>query len=179
MMTGMTRSELERLLMGTVYHLEAWRRDELLWVRDIPNLVTLEGLNLVLQQFLKGSAYTAAFYVGIVDTSGFTAFANTDTAAQIGGTNAWTEITAYSQTTRPALVLGSVSGQSVDSLASPAMFTMNATKTIKGAFIATSSVKAGTGGTIYSEAAFTGGNEGPLNAGDSLKVSGTFTAASA
>lgn len=178
MMSGMP-IELGRLLMRNVYRFEAWRRGELLWVREIPNLVTNEGLNEVLQQFYKGSAYTASFFVGLVDVSGFTAFAATDVAAQIGGTNAWSETGAYSQTTRPSLVLGSVATQSVDNTASPATFTMNATKTLKGAFLSTSSVKSGTGGKLIGEAAFTGGNEGPLNSGDTLKVSAVLTAASA
>ncbi len=179
MITGMARADLARLLLANRYRFQAFRRGELLWTLEVPNLVTLEGLNEVLQQFWKGAAYTAAFFVGIVDVAGFTAFANTDTAAQIGGTNAWTEISAYSQTTRPALTLGSVSGQSVDNTAAPATFTMTSAKTIKGAFISTSSVKTGTGGKLISEAAFTGGNEGPLAIGDTLKVSSTLTAASA
>lgn len=176
----MTKFDFARLLMRTVYEFEATDRNGVvLWTRKVPNLVTNEGLNNVLQQFFKGSAYTAGFSIGLVDVSGFTAFAATDTAAQIGGTNAWTEITAYSQATRQSLVLGSVSGQSVDSTASPASFTMNATKTIKGAFLSTSSVKGGTSGVLYGESAFSGGNEGPLNSGDTLKVSITLTAASA
>lgn len=176
----MSRAPLGELLFKNIWKFEAVDRNgALLWLLEFPNLIPNEGLNNALQQLYKGSAYTAAFYVGLVDVSGFTSFAASDTAAQIGGTNAWSEVTAYTQSVRQALVLGSVAAQSVDSTASPATFTFNATKTIKGAFLSTSNVKAGTGGVLCGEAAFTGGNEGPLNSGDSLRVSVTLTAASA
>src|SRR4051812_14332533 len=70
-----------------------WRR-KLKWVEEVPNLVTTEGLNDLLTKYLKGSSYTAAWFVALVNNAGFSAFANGDTAAQIGGSNGWAEATA-------------------------------------------------------------------------------------
>lgn len=126
----------------------------LLWTETIYNRVPIEGLNDALTQHLKGVAYTAAWFCGLVNDAGFSAFAASDTAAQIGGTNGWAELTSYTQSTRPALVLGTASAGSIDNTASVAIFTINATVNLHGGFIVSSSTKGGTGGVIYGEGAF-------------------------
>ncbi len=150
----------------------------LLWTRTIPNLLPTEALNNALTQIYKASAYTAAWYVGLVDDAGFTAFAAGDTAAQINGLNGWTESVDYDEAVRQTLTLGSVSAGSVDNSASLSTFTINATITLRGGFICTDSTKAGTSGVLGGEAAF---NEGTQNlvAGNVITVGVTLTAASA
>jgi hypothetical protein len=143
------------------------------WEEEIPNLVTTEGKNDLLTQYLKGSAYTATFYVGLVDNAGFTAYAAGDTAAQIGGTNGWAESTAYSNANRVTWTGGTASGGSIDNSASVAAFNINATKTIRGAFLDTNNVKAGTSGKLYGEADFASARS-VLN-GDTLNVTVTCT----
>lgn len=118
------------------------------------NVVTTEGKNDTLSQYFKGSSYTATWFVGLVNNSGFTAFAITDTAAQINGTNQWTEWTTYSESVRQTLTLGTPSGGSVDNSASKATFTMSGSGTLNGAFIVSSSTKAGTSGKLYGEGSF-------------------------
>ncbi len=147
------------------------------WVEEVVNITVNEGLNDNLSQYFKGSSYTAGFFVGLIDNAGFSALAAGDTAAQIGGSNGWAELTAYSQSTRPALVLGSVSGGSVSNSGSVAVFSINATKTVNGAFVVTNSTKAGTSGKIFGEASF-GATRSVAN-GDTLNVTVTLTAASA
>lgn len=143
------------------------------WRVEIENLVTTEGKNDILTQYLKGSSYTAAFYVGLVDNAGFTAYAAGDTAAQIGGTNGWAESAAYSNSTRVAWSGGTASGGSIDNSASTANFNINATKTIRGAFLVTNSTKSGTSGKIYGEADFASSRS--VLSGDTLQVTVTCT----
>lgn len=150
---------------------------KLKWVDGFENLTTTEGRNEALTQFLKGSSYTAAFYVGLVDNASFTALAVGDTAAEINGTNQWIELTAYSGATRPALTLGSASSGSIDNSGSPAVYAINATKTINGGFVVTTNTKAGTTGKIYGEGSFS--SPRALVSGDTLTVTVTLTLASA
>ena len=128
----------------------------LLWREHVKNLTVTQGLNDILSKYFAGSSYTAAWYVGLINNASFTALAACDTSAQINGTNGWIEDTAYSAGVRQTLTLGSVSGGSVSNSASPASFTMNASGTLNGAFIATTATQgAGAGGTIlYGEASF-------------------------
>ncbi len=118
------------------------------------NVVTTEGKNDTLTQYFKGSAYTATWFVGLVNNAGFTAFAATDTAAQINGTNQWTEWTTYSESVRQTLTLGTPSAGSVDNSASKAVFTQSGSGTLNGAFIVSSSTKAGTAGKLYGAGSF-------------------------
>lgn len=131
----------------------------LVWEEVNFNLTPTEGLNAALTDIYKAVAYTATWFVGLVDNAGFTAFAAGDTAAQIGGTNQWSEATYYSETVRQTLTLGAVSAGAADNSASLATFTINGGGgTLHGAFIVTSNTKAGTAGLIGGEAAFLDGN---------------------
>ena len=143
------------------------------WTEEVHNLVTTEGKNDQLTQYFKGSAYTAAFFIGLVNNAGFTAYAAGDTAAQINGTNGWAEGVPYSNSTRVAWVGGTASGGSIDNTASVAVFSINATQTVRGAFVATSSAKNGTAGKLYGEADFSAARS--VLSGDSLQVSATYT----
>lgn len=149
------------------------------WEEQLANLVTTEGKNDLLTNYFKGSSYTAAFYVGLVTSTGFTSYAAGDTAAQIvtttpsGGNNQWEESTAYSNSTRVAWTGGSASGGSIDNSASKAVFNINATDTIRGGFMITNSTKGGTTGKLYGEADFAAARS-VLN-GDTLNVTLTCT----
>lgn len=147
-----------------------WRR-KLKWIEEPENLVTTEGKNDELSKYFKGSSYTAAFYGGLINNAGFSALAVGDTAAQIGGSNGWAEATAYSESVRQTLTLGSVSAASVDNSASKCTYSINGTVTIYGAFLATASAKSATTGVLYGEAAFSVARA--LLSGDTLNV--TFT----
>lgn len=147
------------------------------WIEERQNLIVTEGLNDALTKYFKGSGYTAAWYVGLVDNAGFSALAATDTAAQIGGSNGWAECVGYSDGTRPALTLGSASAGSIDNTASKAVFHINATKTLYGGFVVSDSTKGGTSGLIYGEAAFASTRS--VVSGDTVTVTVSLTLASA
>ena len=143
------------------------------WSDVIHNLVTTAGLNDILDKYLKGSAYTADWYVGL--TSGTPTVNAADTMSSHSG---WTEIADYSETPRQTLTLGTVSGGSVNNSASKAVFSINGTATIGGAFVTSVATKSGTTGVLYGVGAFTGGNKG-VSSGDTLSLSLTLTAAAA
>jgi len=142
------------------------------WRDEFDNLVTTVGKNDLLDKYFKGSAYTATWYVGLVDGGSAPTYAAGDT---MGSHSGWTENTGYSNANRPTLTLGTPSGGSVDNSASKAVFNINASGTIAGAFIATNNTKGGTTGTLYGEGNFAEGNRSVVN-GDTLNVTVTLTA---
>ena len=142
------------------------------WVEEVHNLVVTEGLNDSLDKHLKGSSYTAAWYVGL--TGATPTFAAGDTMSSHAG---WTESSAYSEGARPALTLGTVSAGSVSNTASKAAFSINGSATIGGAFVTSNSTKGGGTGTLYGGGAFSG-NRSVVN-GDTINVTVTCTAAAA
>ena len=142
-----------------------------IWAAGFQNLVTTAGFNDSLDKHFKGSSYTAAWYVGLTASS--PTFAAGDTSSSHGG---WTELTAYSESVRQTLTLGTASGGSIDNSASKAAFTINANSTtIGGAFLITVSTKSGTTGVLYGGGALSVGNK-TLDNGDVLNVTLTLTA---
>lgn len=138
----------------TLYLVECYDAEgRLKWSDTFHNLVTTAGLNDYLDKTLKGSSYTAAWYVGLTSSSPTAAAA--DTMSSHAG---WTEVTDYDEASRQTLSLGSVSAGSVNNSASKAVFTINATVTVGGAFVVSNSTKSGTTGTLLGIGAFTGGN---------------------
>lgn len=165
----------EDIKIRTTWRVECRGADgKVKWSEEFHNLVMTEGKNDLLTQYFKGSAYTATWFVALVNNAGFSTYAVGDTAAQIGGTNGWAESTAYTQGTRPAWTGGSVAGGSVDDTASPAVFTINATVTIRGAFLISNSTKAGTTGKLYCGVDFSTARS--LVNTDTLNVTVTLTA---
>jgi len=147
------------------------------WVAEGYNRVPTEGLNHNLTEWLKGAAYTATPFVGLVSNAGFGAYSASDTAAQINGTNGWTEFTGYSEAVRQTLTLGTAAGGVISNTASKAVFSFNANGSLNGAFVVTSSTKAGTGGSLLSEVTFSGGAQS-ITSGGTGTITITFTATS-
>jgi hypothetical protein len=143
-------------------------KGRLKWTEVAKNLVTTAGGNDLLTQYFKGSAYTAAWYLGLISTTGFTAFAAGDTSASHSG---WAESVAYSNSTRVTLAFGTAASKSL--AASGAVFNINATDTIHGAFTITSNTKSGTTGVLYSAGAFTA--DRAVLSGDTLTVTPTLS----
>lgn len=182
----------ERITIRNRYEVECFDRDgNLKWREDINNLVTNQGLNDWLDKYLKGSAYTADWYVGLIDGKNFGSIDAGDTAAGISlaeasgsGTpnaNRWLELDDYSESTRQALTLGTVSGQSVDNSASKASFSISADAIIEGAFVVNDAgvgSQTGSGDTkiLLGAAAFS--TQRTMASGDTLNVTVTLTAAS-
>jgi len=160
------------LAVKNTYRIDCFDSEgRLKWTEEIDNLTVNVGLNDILSKYFKGASYTAAFYVGLKGAG--TAVA-ADTMASHG---AWSEATGYSETVRQTLTLGAVSGQSVDNSASKAVFSINGTATIAGAFVVTDNTKSGTAGTLYGVADFA--TPRGVASGDSVNVTVTLTSSSA
>lgn len=154
-----------------VYTLECIGADgRLKWRETFRNTVLTAGKNDLLTQYFKGAAYTAGWFVGLIDNAGFSAIAAGDTSASHAG---WAESTAYSNGTRPALTLGTAAAGSIDNSAAKASFSINATATINGAFTTTLNTKGGTTGITYSAGSFAA-PRAVLN-GDTLNVQVTLS----
>lgn len=140
------------------------------WSDQIKNLVTTVGKNFALDTYLAGSAYTAAWYMGLISLTSYgVGPAAADTMASHGG---WAEDQTYSQATRPAPAFSAAAAGS-KATSSAVVFSINGTTTIKGCFLNTVSTKGGTTGTLYSAGLFTGGDKA-VASGDTLNV--TYTA---
>lgn len=160
----------EIVALSGEFHLELWREGELIWDEAFPNLVVTVGKNDLLDKYLAGSAYTAAFFLGLVDGGSTPTYAAGDTMASHAG---WTENTGYSNATRPAPTWNAAAASSKASTATG--FNINATGTIAGAFLTTVSTKGGTTGTLFSAGSFATGNRAVLN-NDVLNVTYTLNA---
>lgn len=132
------------------------------WRESISNLVTTEGKNDILDKYFKGSAYTAAWFLGLC---GAGTKAAGDTLASHAG---WTESTPYSGN-RPAITFGTTSAGS--NTATAVSYSVNATATVAGAFVA--SVNTGSSGKLYSAADFSGSRS--VVSGDTLTVTITVS----
>lgn len=140
------------------------KHGKLKWREIVRNLVTTEGGNDILTQYYKGSAYTAAHYLGL--TGGSPTFALADTLASHAG---WTEATPYSGN-RPTLT-GNWGTAASKSLATSAAISIaiTATATVGGGFIATAA--SGTAGTLVGGGAFSADRS--VASGDTLNVTPT------
>lgn len=142
---------------------------ELVWRDGFRNLVVTVGKNDLLDKYFAGSAYTAAWYLGLISSASYTTGpAAADTMAAHGG---WTESTAYSNSNRGTLAFSSASAGSKATSAA-VVFNINGTDTIKGGFFVTNNTKSGTTGILYSAGLFTGGDR-TVASGDTLNVSAT------
>jgi len=143
------------------------------WVEIAPNLVVNTGLQNMNTQFFSGSAYTATWYVGLVNgTSATTTFSGGDTLASHAG---WTENSSYGGSRKTATfgaaTLSNISN--INNSASTASFTMNATATIAGAFL--TNVASGTSpGLLFSAADFQSPGDRSVINGDVLLVTYSF-----
>lgn len=146
------------------YHLQCHDKDgNLKWEELVENLVTTVGKTDIIDKYLKGSSYTAAFYLGL---KGAGSISVSDTLASHAG---WSEETPYVGN-RPAITWGStVAGSNT---ASAVVISINATVTVAGAFVST--VASGTSGVLYSVSDFAAPRS--MGSGDTLSVTPTLSA---
>lgn len=133
------------------------------WVEEFRNLVTTAGKNSILSVYFDAATQITTWYLGLKGTGSAAA---ADTLASHAG---WSEVTPYAGN-RPAITFGTASAGSL--AGSQIAFTINASATVAGAFIA--SAASGTAGTLYSAGDFSASRS--VVSGDTLNVTPTVTA---
>ena len=157
-------------LMGIVTLRHLGPGGDLLHEETGHNLFTNEGLDALLDD-LFGAGGT--YYIGLKDDAAAPAAGHT--AAQIGGTNVWDEITTYDEATREAYTVAAAASQQVTNSASVASFAINATDDVGGIFMIDVSTKGATSGNLITAIDFASARS--VQSGDTLEVTYTISAA--
>lgn len=145
------------------------------WEASSHNLVVNVGLKDMNDKYFSGSSYTAAWYIGLYGAAATNDPAASDTMASHAG---WTEVTAYSQSTRPACSFGAATTADpsvITNSASPAVFSMTGSTTVGGAFLTSDNTKGGTSGILFSAADFQSPGDRTVVNGDTLNVTYQFS----
>lgn len=160
----------ETTIITGVFHFECVGADGVVkWTDTMPNQVMTAGRNDMLDKYFAGSAYTAAWYMGLVNNTGFTAYSAADTLASHAG---WSELAAGTAYTGNRITMGWNAASSGSKASTSTSFPIIATNTVLGALVCT--VATGTSGILYSAGSFTGGARSVVNT-DTLNVTYTAT----
>ena len=166
----------DRLKGGGIFTVRCHDKEgNLKWEQKSHNLVVNVGLADMNTKYFKGSGYTAAWYVGIYGPASTNNPSSTDTMASHAG---WTEVTAYSNATRPAATFGAATTADpsvIANSASPAQFLINTSANVGGAFLTSGDGKGGSSGTLFSASDFAAPGDRVVQNGDVLSVTYTFS----
>jgi len=167
----------ELLLLKGCYHAQCFdAAGNLKWSTPGPNTVVTVGKNDLLNKYMNGSSYTAAFYMGLISSVSYSAISASDTMSshagwlEAGGANAPT----YSQSARPTTAWSAASSGSISLSAALTFSITSSGNSVEGAFLTTVATKDGTTGTLFSAGVFTGGAKA-VSSGDTLNVSYTLS----
>lgn len=131
------------------------------------------GLTSLLNSWLNNNAPPTTWYLGLVDNMSFSMFSTSDTMGNHASSGNWLENISYSNGVRPTWTPSSASGASITN-PTPASFSINASVTIKGAFLTSSATLGGTSGLLWATGAFS--TPQSLINGQTLQVTYTATA---
>lgn len=142
----------EKAFVHGRYHVEHFRKGELIDEFEFDNVVVNEGLIFLLNLAFTNLQNVAGWYMGVF-TNNYVPVPS-DTAATITG-NAG-EFTGYSGGARPTFTPQAASQPtpSLNNSSSRASFTFTGSATLVGAFLVSSATPGGTTGTLYSAAQF-------------------------
>jgi hypothetical protein len=167
---------IEKVKAGGVFTVQCFDKDgNLKWEAKEHNLVVNVGLKDMNDKYFTGSGYTAAWYLGLYGAALSNDPAATDTMASHAG---WTEITAYSEATRPQCNFGAATTADpsvITNSTSVAVFSINGTATVGGAFLTSDNTKGGTTGILFSASDFQAPGDRAVVSGDVLNVTYTFS----
>ena len=161
-----------------VYHIECHDKDgNLKWQADSKNLVVNAGLAYMAGTALTSVTQITSWYLGLYGAGASNTPAAGDTMSSHAG---WTEVVAYSNSTRVAATFATATTANpsvATNSASPAVFNINGTTTVGGAFLTSGSAKSGTTGTLFSAADFGSPGDRSVVNSDTLSVTYTFSLA--
>lgn len=171
------RPQENALALGK-FKMECFDKDgNLKWSAEEKNLVVNVGLQYMCGTALTSVAQITTWYIGLYGAGASNTPAAGDTMSSHIG---WTEVTPYSNATRPACTFttATTANPSVaTNSASPASYTINATATVGGAFLVSNSTKGGSTGTLFSAADFSSPGDRSVVSGDTLTVTYTLSLA--
>jgi len=147
------------------------------WEAQSKNLVVNVGLKYMAGTALTSVTQITAWCLGLYGAASSNTPAAADTMSSHAG---WTEVTAYSNANRVAatFVTATTANPSVvTNSASPAVFNINGTTTVGGAFLTSENTKGGTTGTLFSAADFGSPGDRSVVNSDTLSVTYTFSLA--
>lgn len=162
---------------GGVYFFECYDKEgNLKWKEEAKNLVVNVGLKDMNDKYFSGSSYTAAWYLGLITGPG--AGTTIDPGDTMSSHVGWSENTSYSQATRPACTFGAATTADpsvISNSSSVAIFSINGTTTIAGAFLTSNNTKGGTTGILFSASDFQSPGDRAVVSGDTLNVTYQFS----
>jgi hypothetical protein len=167
---------LEKVKAGGAFTVQCFDAEgNLKWSEEKHNLVVNVGLKDMNDKYFTGSAYTAGWFLGLYGAASSNNPAAGDTMASHAG---WTEVTDYTEATRPACTFGAATTADpsvISNSASVAVFSIDDTVTVGGAFLTSNSTKGGTTGTLFSAADFQSPGDRSVVNGDVINVTYTFS----
>ena len=147
------------------------------WEAQSKNLVVNVGLQYMAGTALTSVAQITTWYLGLYGAGASNTPAAGDTMSSHAG---WTEVVAYSNANRVTATFATATTANpsvVTNTASPAVFNINGTTTVGGAFLTSSNTKSGTTGTLFSAADFGSPGDRSVVNSDTLSVTYTFSLA--
>ena len=167
---------IEKVKAGGVFTVKCFDAEgNLKWTAEKHNLVVNVGLKDMNDKYFTGSAYTAAWYIGLYGAAASNDPAAGDTMASHAG---WTEVTDYSEATRPAATFAAATTADpsvISNSSSVAVFSINGTTTVGGAFLTSNNTKGGTTGILFSASDFQAPGDRSVVSGDVLNVTYQFS----
>lgn len=143
-------------------------RDE--W--ELRNAAVTVGLNYLLDAGFRNQTVVTAWYIGLIDNSGFSALSAADTMSSHAG---WSEFTDYDEAARQAWTIANAAASGSLATSTAASFTISATGSVRGMFLTSSSTKSGTTGTLWATATESSGRSVVDNQSLEVFYTNTFT----
>ena len=160
------------------YYVECHDKDgNLKWTAESKNLVVNAGLAYMAGTALTSVTQITTWYLGLYGSGASNSPAASNTMLSH---STWTENTTYSNATRVTATFPTATTASpsvVTNAASPAIFNINGTTVVGGAFLTSDNTKGGTAGTLFSAADFGSPGDRSVVNGDTLSVTYTFSLA--
>jgi hypothetical protein len=167
---------IEKVKAGGVFTVQCFDSEgNLKWSEEKHNLVVNVGLKDMNDKYFSGSSYSAAWYIGLYGAAASNDPAAGDTMASHAG---WTEVTAYSEATRPQANFGAATTADpsvISNSSAVAVFSINGTTTVGGAFLTSDNTKGGTTGVLFSASDFAAPGDRAVVSGDVINCTYTFS----
>ena len=170
---------VSKLMLEGLVTLEHFRGGELIHREVGKNIITTEGLNHALNVVLGAVAKNATWYCGIFKGN-VTPAAGDTAATALGAVGSYTECQdadyGTPATNRPEWTDAPASGGVISNAAAKASFTIAASLTLYGAFLASSQPKTATTGVLFAAKRFDSAR--PVIANDVIQIGYTITGTS-